>query len=87
MDRDGTQRLIIAVSLESQRLDVLGDGATIVTFPVSTSKFGAGEVRDTFRTPRGRHVVRAKIGTGQPLGAVFRGRRPTGEIYTPAACR
>ena len=84
MDRDGTQRLIIAVSLESQRLDVLGDGATIVTFPVSTSKFGAGEVRDTFRTPRGRHVVRAKIGTGQPLGAVFRGRRPTGEIYTPA---
>jgi lipoprotein-anchoring transpeptidase ErfK/SrfK len=29
-------------------------------------------------------VVRARIGAGQPLGAVFVGRRPTGEIWTPA---
>ena len=35
-------------------------------------------------TPRGRHIVRAKIGAGQPSGAVFVRRRPTGEIWTPA---
>ncbi len=34
-------------------------------------------------TPRGRHVIRAKIGTGCPLGAIFVGRRATGEIYSP----
>src|SRR5690606_20033273 len=34
-------------------------------------------------TPRGRHVVRARIGAGAPAGAVFRGRRPTGEVWSP----
>jgi lipoprotein-anchoring transpeptidase ErfK/SrfK len=32
-------------------------------------------------------VIRAKIGAGQPVGAVFRGRRPTGEVYSPALAR
>jgi lipoprotein-anchoring transpeptidase ErfK/SrfK len=84
MERDRAQPLSIAVSLDRQRLDVHAAGGVVATFAVSTSKFGAGEVRDTFRTPRGRHVIRAKIGAGQPLGAVFRGRRPTGEIYSAA---
>ena len=41
----------------------------------------------SFRTPRGAHVVRARIGAGLPLNTVFVGRRPTGEIYTPALGR
>src|SRR6202008_479085 len=53
------------------------------TYPVSTSKFGPGEKNGSFCTPRGSHVVRAKIGAGQPLGAVFVRRRPTGELWTP----
>ena len=52
-------------------------------FRVSTAKNGAGEANGSFCTPRGRHVVRAKIGAGQPLGAVFVRRRPTGEVWTP----
>jgi L,D-transpeptidase YbiS len=53
------------------------------TWLVSTSKFGPGEKNGSFCTPRGRHIVRAKIGGGQPLGAVFVRRRPTGEVWTP----
>jgi lipoprotein-anchoring transpeptidase ErfK/SrfK len=53
-------------------------------YSVSTSKHGLGEQNGSFCTPRGRHIVRAKIGAGQPLGAVFARRRPTGEIWTPA---
>ena len=53
-------------------------------YPVSTSKNGLGEKNGSFCTPRGRHIVRAKIGAGQPLGSVFARRRPTGEIWTPA---
>ncbi len=83
MERERAQYLKIVVSLERQRLDVRAGEQGVATFSVSTSKFGAGELRNTFKTPRGRHVVRAKIGAGQPLGAVFRGRRPTGEIYSP----
>jgi lipoprotein-anchoring transpeptidase ErfK/SrfK len=53
------------------------------TYPVSTSKKGLGEKNGSFCTPRGKHIVRAKIGGGQPLGAVFVRRRPTGEVWTP----
>jgi lipoprotein-anchoring transpeptidase ErfK/SrfK len=52
-------------------------------YAVSTARNGAGEKNGSFCTPRGRHLVRAKIGAGQPLGAVFVRRRPTGEIWTP----
>ena len=52
-------------------------------YPVSTSKKGLGEKNGSFCTPRGKHIVRAKIGGGQPLGAVFVRRRPTGEVWTP----
>ena len=52
-------------------------------YSVSTSKRGPGEKNGSLCTPRGRHIVRAKIGAGQPLGAVFVRRRPTGEVWTP----
>jgi lipoprotein-anchoring transpeptidase ErfK/SrfK len=74
---------VIRVDLASQRLVLEREGARTV-YSVSTSKHGAGERRNSFKTPRGRHIVRAKIGAGAPVGAVFRGRRPTGEIYSAA---
>jgi lipoprotein-anchoring transpeptidase ErfK/SrfK len=83
MDRRGTATLNIAVSLAAQRLDLLRDGRPWKSYSVSTSKHGAGEVSGSHQTPRGGHVIRAKIGAGAPPNTVFRGRRPTGEIYTP----
>ena len=53
------------------------------TWPVSTAKNGPGEKNGSFCTPRGKHIVRAKIGAGQPPGTVFVRRRPTGEVWTP----
>ena len=52
------------------------------TYLISTSKNGLGEKNGSFSTPRGRHIVRAKIGTGQPLNTVFVRRRPTGELWS-----
>ena len=52
-------------------------------YSVSTSKNGLGEKNGSFCTPRGRHIVRAKIGAGQPVNTVFVARRPTGETYAP----
>jgi L,D-transpeptidase YbiS len=83
MDRHGTPALKIAVSLATQRLTVLRDGAAWKTWSVSTSKHGAGEVSGSHQTPRGRHVIRARIGAGAAPNAVFVGRRPTGEVYSP----
>ncbi|WP_319238364.1 L,D-transpeptidase [uncultured Propionivibrio sp.] len=71
----------VRVSLSSQRLFLLDDdGRTLGEWPVSTALRGAGEARNSLRTPRGRHVIRAKIGAGQPENTVFVARRPSGEI-------
>jgi lipoprotein-anchoring transpeptidase ErfK/SrfK len=70
------------VSLAAQTLTLARGGAVEKTYAISSSKHGAGEMHGSFKTPRGRHIVRAKIGAGAPLNAVFRGRRPTGEIYS-----
>ena len=59
------------------------NGKPVKTYRVSTAKKGVGEKNGSFCTPRGRHIIRAKIGAGQPLNAVFVRRRPTGEIWTP----
>ena len=75
----------IRVDLGRQRLELFGkDGACIRRYAVSTGERGAGERSGSLRTPRGRHRIRACIGAGAPAGAVFRGRRPTGELWTPA---
>jgi lipoprotein-anchoring transpeptidase ErfK/SrfK len=60
-----------------------GGGAVLKSFSVSTAKNGAGEQYGSFCTPRGNHIVRAKIGAGQPVNTVFVRRRPTGEIWSP----
>jgi L,D-transpeptidase YbiS len=87
MDRSRAESLTLRIALAAQTLTLERSGRTLKTYAVSTSKHGAGETRGSFKTPRGRHVVRAKIGGGAPLNAVFRGRRPTGEIYTAELAR
>ncbi len=77
----------LRVSLATQTLALTRGGALAKEYSVSTSKHGAGELYGSFKTPRGRHVIRAKIGAGAPLNAVFRGRRPTGEIYSAELAR
>jgi L,D-transpeptidase YbiS len=74
----------IRIDLETQVL-VLQDekGRPVKTYSVSTAKKGAGEKNGSLCTPRGRHIVRAKIGAGQPVNTVFVRRRSTGELWSP----
>ena len=72
----------IIVNLAEQTLSLLDNTAAIIRFPVSTAANGAGEQSGSECTPRGRHVIRAKIGFACPVNTVFVGRRPTGEIYS-----
>lgn len=74
----------ISISIPSQTLNVLDEkGAILASYPVSTALKGPGEQKNSYCTPRGRHIVRAKIGADAPINSVFRGRRPTGEVWTP----
>ena len=76
--------LRIEVNIASQYLDLISDNDSLIKrYPISTAKRGVGETNGSYCTPRGRHVIRARIGAGQPANTVFVERRPTGEIYTP----
>ncbi len=47
-------------------------------FLASTSRFGIGQLNGSNRTPLGLHRVARKVGGGQPIGTVFKARRPIG---------
>lgn len=74
----------IEIAIPAQTLTLRDDRRVVKTYSVSTASRGAGEKNGSLRTPRGRHLIRAKIGAGQPLNAVFVRRRPTGEVWSPA---
>ena len=73
----------IHLSIARQELTLFDDDGKLISYPVSTAERGVGEERGSYRTPRGKHIIRAKIGAGQAANSVFVARRPTGEIYTP----
>jgi L,D-transpeptidase YbiS len=72
---------MIRVDIANQRLTLTeADGGTR-TYPVSTGKNGIGNKEGSGCTPLGLHRVRLKIGAGAPPGAVFVGRRATGQSF------
>lgn len=80
-----TPSIRLDLSIAEQQLRLLdGGGAPLKSYSVSTARNGAGERSGSECTPRGAHRIRARIGAGCPVNTVFRGRRPTGEIYSPA---
>lgn len=77
--------MLIRIDLQAQRLELFDEAGVLTRrYLVSTALNGAGEINGSGCTPRGRHVVRARIGGGHDPRAIFVGRRPTGNIWTPA---
>ncbi|HZP13024.1 MAG TPA: L,D-transpeptidase family protein [Nevskiaceae bacterium] len=70
------------IDLAAQRLRLLEGARPLREYTVSTAAKGAGEQNGSGKTPRGVHVVRAKIGADCRPGTVFVRRRPTGEIWS-----
>lgn len=73
----------IIINIAQQTLQLYNDTTIIKVWQVSTAANGVGEENGSYKTPRGKHIIRAKIGEGQAINTVFRARRPTGEIYSP----
>ena len=78
-----TKHQKIIVSIADQRLQLLEDGNIAMDVMIATATNGPGELSGSECTPRGKHVIRAKIGAGCPIYSVFVGRRATGEIFSP----
>lgn len=77
----------IHIDLAQQRLTLTEEGQVVFDTLISTAANGPGERIHSECTPRGWHIIRAKIGAGAAENAVFVGRRATGEIYTPELAR
>jgi hypothetical protein len=73
----------IHIAVAEQKLTLLENEQPIAHYLVSTARNGLGEISGSEQTPRGAHIVRAKIGADAKMATVFRGRRPTGEVWTP----
>jgi L,D-peptidoglycan transpeptidase YkuD (ErfK/YbiS/YcfS/YnhG family) len=75
--------LHIRVSLQTQSLELWQDDDLLKTYPVSTSRFGAGTEEGSFKTPLGTFEVCEKFGDQVPLHTVFQSRQPIG-TWNPA---
>ena len=81
---EATEYLIV-VSVSEQKVTLFRGEESIMTYSVSTSEKGTGQVENTMQTPLGLHKVAEKIGETAVTGAVFKGRKDTGEICPPGA--
>ena len=79
-----SQKPFIHVSISRQRLQLRKGRCVLCEYPVSTARVGVNCHENSGGTPDGRLKVVARYGAGAPHRAVFVGRRPTGEIWTPA---
>lgn len=74
----------IVVTISRQILQLHNAAGIVREYAISTAKNGLGELSASGCTPRGHHIIRAKIGAGCVANTVFISRRATGEIFSQA---
>ncbi len=70
---------LIVISIHEQKMTLFHKKESIITYTVSTSERGTGQVEDSLQTPLGLHCVADKIGEAAAAGAIFKGREDTGQ--------
>ncbi len=72
----------ITVNIAEQSLSLFDEhGELIKRWPVSTSKYGTGCARNSYKTPLGLHRIHDKIGAAMPIYEVLEGRLPKGNLH------
>lgn len=71
---------LLFVDTSVQRCTYIASGAVQSIYPISTSRSGTGNRKDTGQTPTGWHRIVERYGADAPLGAVFISRRFTGRV-------
>lgn len=74
---------ICVVDIASQTMQVQFKYAPPKTYPISTSKFGIGNISGSYKTPLGIHKICDKVGAFAPLYTIFKATQnpdSTGEI-------
>ncbi|MDB6096921.1 MAG: L,D-transpeptidase [Francisellaceae bacterium] len=76
----------LLINITEQKLYLIHKPTNTIlkTYLISSGLYGVGEENGSGKTPRGWHQIRAKIGQNALINTVFKGRRPTGEIFSEA---
>jgi lipoprotein-anchoring transpeptidase ErfK/SrfK len=83
--QSAANEFIITINTSRQELFVFQGKEIIRIYPVSTSRYGVGNKKNSNRTPLGTHFIVVKIGKDAKSGTIFEHRKNTGriaEIYT-----
>ena len=67
-------RTKIDISIRDQRLTLSRDGEGILSYPISSSRFGIGTEEGSMKTPLGNFRIAEKIGDGAAPGTIFKTR-------------
>ena len=70
----------IIVDISEQRLYLYNNDNLVQSFPVSTSKYGEGQIENSFKTPLGLHEIKEKIGDKVPINTIFTARVNTNKV-------
>ncbi len=66
----------LCVSINDQKIWLIDSENNIVkSYPVSSSKYGVGNINDSFQTPCGLHIIEKKIGDDLPINTMLKGRK------------
>src|SRR5260370_3732259 len=77
----------VVISVKDQKLALLDHEKLVAIYPVSTSKYGLGDWRGSFRTPLGELEIAEKDGGGRPPRTSFKDSRRTGGNVQPHSLR
>ena len=75
-------KIKILVDISEQRLYLKSGEQTLVSYPISTSKYGEGSKENSFKTPLGNHIIKEKIGENAPINTIFISRINTKNVAT-----
>ena len=71
---------ILLVDVSSQVMSLVIEGTVFREFIISSSSYGTGSLKNSLKTPLGKHVIYKKIGEDLPVNAILKGRKWSGAI-------
>ncbi len=72
----------LLVRIATQTLQFFRRGQLVRAYVISTSAKPPSNLENSLGTPRGLHEIAERLGGEQPVGMVFKGRRPTGRHFS-----
>lgn len=71
---------ILIVDINNQIMFLVNKGTVSREFIISSSFYGTGSLRNSLKTPLGKHVIYKKIGEDLPVNSILKGRKWSGAI-------